>query len=198
VVLVAAIGLAGCATDTDAESGEAEVKAEQELTVQNFVMHPRIVEVRNDVHAIDAKIADGTYARTRKENVCGEDLGDTLREKAVDEKGVVRKLVWARGGDHGGGTFTMYYGPGGKLRFAFNRLSTFFNDGTRTLTEERVYLNTAGDRFWEVHRRVESTPDGPLPDVTKAPHALPEENAGFSADEEKNPAKVFAAPPACH
>lgn len=194
----------GCASsDADADGGgggtEAEIRQEQPLTVQNFVAHPRIVEVREAVKAIEDAIASGAFREERKENLCGPHSGgDILREKATDPAGIVRKLVLGASEPDVSATTTLYFSERGKLRFAFQTIDGGTGRGV-SRHELRAYFNDAGERFWEVDRSATAPANAPLPDLQTRPFVVPAraDALALPAAWEAQPGSVFAAPPSC-
>jgi hypothetical protein len=128
------------------------------------------------------------------------------REKYAGPGGRVRKAAFHDAGDHGWGSTTLYYSEKGKVRFAFVDRGGWSGLEDWKI-QKRVYFNEAGERFFEVHRKVvwegsteEGEPTGaPEPDVSKAPDSKPEAGKEFDLDEgwEKNPAQAYDAPPEC-
>lgn len=154
--LACALVLGGCAAganDAD-ETSTAAVSASAPITLANWIAHPRIVEVRETVKAIDK------LSLTRTENP-GCDGGNV---KFTDGSGTIRKLV-SNGGEGGfSSEWTYYYDASGKPRFAFNVTR---DDERGEAKQQRAYYDASGAPIWHVIRAVPITSADADPDFSK-------------------------------
>lgn len=184
-----AFALAACAgTSTSEEAGVAvgEVNASAEITMQNWITHPKIVAVRKAVEEIEA----ARFAPETKKLCEDAGHGEFDRTKMTDAHLTVRKLVIGTGSDDSAGVDSYYYDAAGTLRFAF----LTYNNVHGGKSELRVYFDESGKLLWEVSRSIwDPTFKG---DITKAPYE-PTEDAVVLDDLAKTPGKWFDAPPRC-
>jgi hypothetical protein len=196
LVGVGLVGLAGCAGGGRAEDatvgGDQAITASpstlsEPITLANWLTHPAIVEVRNEVNGIDA-----SQLRTDKRTMCAsEGVGEFERDKSADASGKIRKLVVQDGDDDGAAVTSYYYDEGGKLRFVFQTVSDVHGNAS----EMRVYFDATGKRIWDVFRSA-SDPAHNNPNIAKAPYVAPPLPLVIGPDL-ANPGAVFDGPPKC-
>jgi hypothetical protein len=161
--LVVAAALTGCAAssggeDTADATGAASVSAP--ITLANYVSHPKIKAIRDQVQAIDA------MALTKATNPgC-----DGSNDKFTDTQGRLRKLV-SIGGEGGfEGRLSVYYNEAGKAIFAFNKEADWTGEKTNgatdkaMVTESRTYFDAASGKtlFQAIRTGIEPNLDGGL------------------------------------
>jgi hypothetical protein len=195
VALVGLLGLTACAGGSRAEDttvgGDQAITASpstlaEPITLANWLTHPAIVEVRNEVNGIDA-----SQLKTDKRTMCAnEGVGEFERDKSADASGKIRKLVIQDGNEDGAGVTNYYYDEAGKLRFVFQTE----NDVHGNASEMRVYFDATGKRIWDVFRSA-SDPEN-KPNIAKAPYVAPPLPLVIGPDL-ANPGAVFDGPPKC-
>ncbi len=162
-----ALAFGGCASSTDAgvASDQSNLTAQQPITLNNYLTHPRIVAVRNVVAEIDR------LPLTKKENP-GCDGSNT---KFSDDAGKIRHLVEDGGEDGTFGRSDAYYDASGKLRFFLNVSGDM---ETHKASESRVWIENDAVLIEVVRDGV--LPDGSMtPDFTGARDRLPRPEEAF-------------------
>jgi hypothetical protein len=190
--------LAACAGEERTGVGEDHATAERPLTIENFVSHPRVVEVREWVKRIDDQVTSKTLVKHEKVfpdafATCDAG-GEDHREKYVDASGAVRKFVQVFATEHSEITTTYYYSNDGKLRFVFDVSNSAEVEESGAfhsfVFEKRVYFNAEGQVFWEVDREGQAT--GAPPDLSKSPFTKAEDVfEALDPDVEKDAKKAF-------
>jgi hypothetical protein len=182
--VVITLGLVGCAGNADdAAADEGNFTAQEPITLENFIQHPRIKEIRDIVVKVeDAKLPS-------KDNP-GCDGSTT---KFTDPQGRIRKLFEIGGESSTLGQTTKYYDEAGKLRFVFIEVSDL--EATAP-TQRRIYLDENSKVIWEVIRFGvfnQKTPDDLSTNFSKAVDQVPQDGAPFEPSEvDLDPAKGFA------
>lgn len=191
VLLACALATLAACTEPEADRAEvaaAEVNAEAEITMANWITHPKIVEVRRLVEETDA----ATYTPVTATFCAASTRGEFERTKLVDTRGVVRELVIGSGSEGGASTDSYYYDAAGTLRFAF----LTHNDVHGNQSETRVYNDASGRRIWEVARAIWVGDEDPTTEITKAPFE-PTADVVLLDPRSASPADWFGAPARC-
>jgi len=155
----------GCAGDNqdDATQGDDQnVSASAPITVGNFISHPKIKAIRNEVRTIQTT-ADAKM--DKKDNSCGDGTGTA---KFTNAAGRIRKVNWFAPG----GSIEYFYRDNGKVLFIFSSF-TDFNGTSAHVREHRVYFDDNNRVMFEVTR------DGPKADIADEPHQKPTEDEGW-------------------
>lgn len=123
--------------------------AEYALKLEDWKHHPDVKAVREIYDEIKAGIKDNSYkSRTRKFDVESASCeSHPLKSETLvsDTAGRVRLYKIEQLGSHREPfTIERYYDSNGQLRFVFVE---------RLFSNERVYLNSAGNVFWAVEQR---------------------------------------------
>jgi hypothetical protein len=130
------------------------------ITQANWQQHPKIKTVRTIVDAVNAGLSKRAFKiSARKFEYC-EPYEDTLRQVAVDAKGIVRMYEKQAGSDDSSLTWKHYYDELGRLRFVF--ISGGATNGAEL--EHRIYFDENGKRIWEDHKYVKG-PGYTFPEV---------------------------------
>ena len=151
--LVVAAALTGCASDPAGEdtadaTGAASTSASAPITIANYVSHPKIKAVRDQVAAIEA-------SRLTKATNPG---CDGSNDKYTDASGKIRKLVTSGGEGGFEGRTTIYYNEGGIAIFVFNQEADWTGEKTDGATdkafvkETRAYYTTQGGFLFQAMR----------------------------------------------
>ncbi|MBX3229046.1 MAG: hypothetical protein KIT84_01810 [Labilithrix sp.] len=191
-VVALGLALAACAgSSSDADNAGVsvgEVNADAEITMANWISHPKIVEVRRIVEEIDV----ASFATVTKELCEGSTHGELERTKLTDAHGVVRELVIGSGSEDSAQTDSYYYDAAGTLRFAFLTHA----DVHGNQSELRVYNDAAGHRIWEVSRAIWIGDEDPTTEITNAPFEPTSDTVVLDALA-TTPAAWFDAPERC-
>lgn len=190
-----ALTAVGCAANAEADdvstaAGEAsELEASDPITIQNWLRHPKIEEVRAIVDAIDA--AD--YEAESKMDLCVESgHGESERTVLVDGDGVIRELVLASGSEDSFEIHSHYYDAQGRLRFVLKTR----NDVHGSSWEYRTYFDETGARIWDVSRSAST--EAFHPDLEHAPYEVVADEAKSDLDPTlATPAVRYDAPEQC-
>ena len=160
---------------------------EEKIDASNWQNHPKIRAVRSIVESVNAGLKNRVFKiSTRKFEYC-ESYEDTMRQMAVDRKGIVRRYENQAGSDDSALTWQHYYDEVGRLRFVF--ISGGAVNGSQL--EHRIYFDESGKRLWEEHKYVKG-PGYTFPEV------WPEtENDQARPIQKSDPAKAFAAASPC-
>ena len=165
----------------------ARASQDEKITASNWSHHPKILQVRAIVNAVDAGIKKGSFKISKREFEYCESYEDALRKMAMDSKGVVRRYENQAGSDDSALTWRHYYDQLGRLRFVF--ITGGATNGAQL--EHRIYFDESGKRLWEEHKYVKG------PGYTW-PEVWPEEQNDQARPIQKSePAKAFAAKSPC-
>jgi hypothetical protein len=169
-----------------ASSGDKSADSSGPITLDNFISHPKIVEIRQLVDQIDGM----SLTHAHKVEPC--EPGSFERDKGADAAGAVRKLEMTEldGVDQDKTVADYYYDANGHIRFAFLVIDASLGETSFIRTEVRVYFDTAGQRIFEVDRSATSL-DFPGPDVSHAPFKLPSAPTNIDANILSNPTAAF-------
>ena len=119
-----------------------------EITGENWINHPEIVEVRNLYQSIMALRDSGRLVvKERKFDYC-RPYQDTLRQLFSDEKGNPVIYHYERGSDDSALRVELYYDTSAVRRFCLIKAGAV--NGTQL--EHRVYFSAAGERIWEIQK----------------------------------------------
>jgi hypothetical protein len=149
--IVVASMLTGCAANSggdQADESTGAATASAPITLANYMSHPKIVAVRNQVGAIDH------LALTKKSNPgC-----DGSNEEYLDAQGRVRKLVAEGGEGDSSGRTTVYYNEQKQPIFQFTQEVDFDGNDHATVTESRIYFDVASTHtLFEAVRQQQET-----------------------------------------
>ncbi len=188
--LVVAAALTGCASDPVGEdsadvTGAATVSASAPITLANYVSHPRIKAIRDQVAAVD-----GLRLTKATNPGC-----DGSNDKLTDASGKIRKLVMTGGEGGFEGTTTVWYSETGKALFAFSKEADLTGEQTgdtktARLTEFRVYFDADGKTLFQAVREGSGTE---IEVALQTPDRLPNDAETIaSAEIYADPAAIFA------
>jgi hypothetical protein len=140
VFTVFALTTVGCAAGAsdDAEASEAAALTAAPVTLQNFLTHPKIKEVRAEVAAVNA----ASLTTVQKDHSC--DDTEAKLSKLTDGGNTIRKIFDTWGGSDGDGSTSYYYDAAGRLRFVFDVLESAPASGSLTVFETRSYFDASG------------------------------------------------------
>jgi hypothetical protein len=185
--LVVVSALTGCAASSggeDTADATGAATATSPITLANYVSHPKIKAIRDQVQAIEAM-------PLKKETNGG---CDGSNDKFTDAQGRIRKLVGSGGEGGFEGSTTVYYNEAGKAIFEFHKEADWTGEKTNGATdkalvsESRTYFDAASSKtlFQAVREGVAKSLDVGL----QTPDRLPK-------DEEKvEDSSAFADPAA--
>ena len=166
----------------------ARAMQDEKITASNWQRHPKIVQIRAIVDAINVDLKKRAFKVSTREFEYCEPYEDTLRKMAVDGKGIVRQYEKQGGSEDSALTWKHYYDEAGRLRFVF--ISGGAANGSQL--EHRIYFDEGGVRIWEDQKYVKG-PGYFFPEV------WPEEKKADQAPpiQKFDVAKAFAASSAC-
>lgn len=182
-----ALSIAACASNTDANATDeatGELSAAAPITIDDWISHPKIVEIRNIVDAIDAK----DLPSESKELCQDSGHGEMERTKLTDDSGKIRELVDSFGSEDSAQIESHYYDTNGVLRFVLITR----NDVHGNAEESRAYFDASGAQIWSVYRHAFA--ENLNPDIANAPYV---QQATEVQDAAKDPQKLYDAPPRC-
>lgn len=167
VLAASLLALSGCASSTEESANDEDIDATSEevtasapLTIDNWVNHPRIVEVRKIAQAVDA-------LKLTSEKLVG--CNDVTYVTSKDASKHRRKLVETQELGMEALSTTAYYDDKGILRFVFDRVAAKNAQGKVTkIVETRTYLDAKANPFWAVVRDGNGTTFGAFRKVPKA------------------------------
>ncbi len=187
LLALALVACAGNASNDETNTSIGEVNVTAPLTLANWISHPKIVAVRNEVEATNK-----AGYKSESKTLCKDSgIGESERTKLTDPSGKIRELVLAGGSEDSAATTHYYYDANGKLRFVF----TTVNDVHGNQTEYRTYFDSAGEQFWSVTRH--AFDPSFHADITKAPFEINDEDDGDGILDVNHPAALFDAPESC-
>lgn len=179
---------------TAAPSASVPAPADTPITVQNYMSHPKIAEIRKLVQATDAKITAGGVKKDEKVECDGTETTDKFTEN-----GKVLK-IYSEGGIEGIVRDSYYYDDTGKLRFEF--LDSVGELGC-VMVQYRRYFDANGKELISVERRA----DGQLKEGSDFCPGVAEKLAATkdsllqqpppAADLMSNPERAYATPAVC-
>lgn len=152
--LVVVSALTGCAASSSGEdtadaTGAATVSASTPITLANYVSHPKVKAIRDQVQAIEAM-------SLKKESNGG---CDGRNDKFTDAQGRIRKLVEVGGEGGFEGSTTIYYNEAGKPIFELHKEADWTGEKTNGATdkamvsESRTYFDaTSGKTIFQAVR----------------------------------------------
>jgi hypothetical protein len=111
----------------------------------NWMNHPKITEIRNEVNRIENSIKKGTAKEDKKEFDYCIPYKDTERKVTKDKKGRILKYTKACGSDDSAMKWSFYYDTTGHLIFLFIEAGAV--NGAEF--EGRLYFSTEKTRLWE-------------------------------------------------
>ena len=124
------------------------VAAAPPITAKNWRRHPLVVEVRQDVAAVDALAkAERLKKEERLNGACESYRGDMVRTVFRDASKRIRRFVIDQGSEDSRVTLTHDYDDSGRLRFVF--ITAGAVNGSEL--EHRIYVGRDGKRLWETH-----------------------------------------------
>jgi hypothetical protein len=141
-------------------SAAAQAVKGGQVTRANWQKHPKIQAVRTVVASVNSELAKKTLKVSAREFEYCEPYEDTLRRKAVDSKGLVRRYETQAGSDDSSLTWQHFYDEAGRLRFVF--ITGGATNGAQL--EHRIYFDEGGKRIWEEHKYVKG-PEYTFPEV---------------------------------
>lgn len=159
----------------------ARAQESERVTQANWQRHPKIKAVRQLVQSVNAAVRKSSFKTSKRQFEYCEPYEETLRQMAVDSKGVVRRYEKQAGSDDSSLTWQHYYDDSRRLRFVF--ISGGAANGARL--EHRIYFDESGQRVWESHQYLKG-PHYSFPEV------WPDEQL-----QRVDPAKAFSAPSRC-
>ncbi len=188
-LLTFSVSACSSAGEPSASGAGAATAASAPITIDNWLTHPAIVEVRRVTGAVDA--IELTVAT--KELCVDTGSGEFERERSTDASGMIRKYVSKDGGEDAVAVTTYYYDAIGQLRFVFraeNHVGGHSN-------ENRAYFDATGKRIWNVYRSA-TDPETNNPDIANAPYEVADQPLEISPDAVATPARLYDAPQQCN
>lgn len=188
--LVVVSSLTACATDASSEdtadqTGAASVAPDAPITLANYVTHPKIKAVRQEVEAINA-----LHLFKSVKTTC-----DGWNEKWTDGSGKIRKIVSSS--DEGGfeAQITVYYDDQGRPLFLFGQEADWTGERTNGDTERafiwerRSYFDAQGNTIFQAVR--EDIAKG-FEVALSTPDRLPESHEKTSAKDYADAEAMFS------
>ena len=118
--------------------------AQSPITLQNWINHPRIVEVRQIYNQVAELRQQGKLRQQRKDFGYCPAL-DLERQLFSDAKNMVRLYISKGGGEDSAYTFEHTYDAQGRLRFVLVKAGAV----NGSALELRFYLDTQGRILWQ-------------------------------------------------
>lgn len=128
------------------------------ITANNWISHPKIVEVRSLYQTIEREKSSGGLDRKDRRFEYCEPYEDLVRTIYTDRGGRTRIYYYEGGSDDSTVKRELYYDESGTLRFAL--ITAAAHNGT--LVEHRAYFSETGQKIWEIQKRLEG-PGYPFP-----------------------------------
>jgi hypothetical protein len=114
------------------------------ITKKNWRTHPRIVEIRKMVEAVDQAIKADAFKQKTK-SLCEAPSLDMDRTVVLDTKARVRKYQTEGGSEDSAYQLSTYYDEAGRMRFVYGH-SGAVSDST---VEHRLYFDESGKLLWK-------------------------------------------------